>query len=70
MLNRLSYQVLGVLGLGAVVMLAAAITFLAISNVAAYIAFVSEQVTHGHIMVVDGWAGASNAHPHPTTPYT
>ena len=25
-----------------------------------------EQVTRGHNIVADGWAGASNPHPHPT----
>ena len=27
-----------------------------------------EQVTRGHNIVADGWAGAANPHPHPT-PY-
>ena len=26
----------------------------------------SKQVTWGHNIVVDGWAGAANSHPHPT----
>ena len=29
-----------------------------------------KQVTRGHNIVVDGWAGASNPHPHPNTPST
>ena len=29
-----------------------------------------EQVTRGHNIVADGWAGASNPHPHPNPPLT
>ena len=28
-----------------------------------------EQVTRGHNIVADGWAGASNPHPHPMPPH-
>ena len=27
---------------------------------------IEEQVTRGHNIVADGWAGAANPHPHPT----
>ena len=28
-----------------------------------------QQVTRGHNIVADGWAGASNPHPHPMPPH-
>ena len=38
-------------------------------NVIALMIVISEeQVTRGHNIVADGWAGASNPHPHPDPP--
>ena len=34
------------------------------------LAKIRKQVTRGHNIVADGWAGASNPHPHPNPPPT